>query len=90
MRFSINFMATIFYMSATVFGQGEFETFFCKDLDGNVAASNNFCESANGNILASPGFCCIRSSDFDTITALSAGCGDNGLLLGSNDAPCSP
>lgn len=93
MRFSINILAVVLSVSATVSGygkihperdanepssiacilngigistdtqnsqhrQGEFETFFCKDLDGKVAASNNFCESANGNVLASPGVSC--------------------------------
>ncbi|KAG8166833.1 hypothetical protein KVR01_002522 [Diaporthe batatas] len=55
MRAPISSVAILFSVCATVFGQGEFQTFFCKDIDENVAASNNFCQSANGNVLASPG-----------------------------------
>ncbi|KAF6788148.1 hypothetical protein CSOJ01_15092 [Colletotrichum sojae] len=90
MRSSVAVVGTLLSLTASVFGQDTFQTFFCKDLDGRTAPSDNFCKAVKGAVLPSVGFCCIRASDFDKIQSLSKGCAANGLTLGKNQTPCSP
>ncbi|POS69068.1 hypothetical protein DHEL01_v212536 [Diaporthe helianthi] len=50
-------IASVFSLCTTVFGQAEHQIYFCKDIDGKVAASDNFCASLGnkGVALQSPG-----------------------------------